>query len=156
MEKLLLILLMFTLPARPMASDPIKDEVDLVEINHYMDDGGKRILVQLLFKDWSSQLKRYIIREWRLIKSEDFNIDENKIYPFYKDGKYMVRWHDSSEGLREVTCTNKSESWTRYDPEVKEDIQAPRSQRKSFKPFYKIPEDNVLNKLNGFIKIDLF
>ncbi len=91
---------------------PSSTVVDLVEVNHYQNAEGQRVLDQLIFYSWSTQAKRYQVREWRLIDCE-------AMYPVKRGRGYVVRWHD--DGLmREVFARAKRETVTRHDVEIRE------------------------------------
>ena len=101
----------------------VRDSVDLVEVNHYHDARGEPVFDQLIFYDWSRQKRRFQVRAWRLIKSENQLPRRD-----HRDGHWLVRWHD--EGLlREVTAESHRETWTRYDPELVERDFLPQEQR---------------------------
>ena len=101
----------------------VRDSVDLVEVNHYHDARGEPVFDQLIFYDWSRQKRRFQVRAWRLIKSENQLPRRD-----HRDGHWLVRWHD--EGLlREVTAESRRETWTRYDPELVERDFLPQEQR---------------------------
>lgn len=93
--------------------------VDRVELNHYSH--GEHVFDQLIFYSWSSQRKRFDVREWRLKKSDS-------MVPVPRRGGYMLRWHDDGV-LREVTTNSFRETWTQYDPEVIEREHLAQDQR---------------------------
>jgi hypothetical protein len=94
---------------------PSEPVVDLVEINHYQDAEGRKVLDQLIFYSWSRQTKRYQVREWRLIKCDS-------MYPVQQGRGYVVRWHDDGV-MREVFARAKRETVTRHDVEIREQKQ---------------------------------
>lgn len=107
----MLLLLTLVLPS-PFDLQVKTARVDLVEVNHYHDTRGEHVFDQLIFYDWSTQRKRFDVRDWRLLKSES-------MIPMAKRGHFFIRWHDDGL-LREVTALSRRESWTQYDPELLE------------------------------------
>jgi hypothetical protein len=101
----------------------LKDSVDLVEVNHYHDARGQHVFDQLIFYDWSSQKRRFQVRAWRLMKS-----DNQLPRRDHRSGTWLVRWHDDG-AMREVTATSRRETWTQYDPELVERDNLPQEQR---------------------------
>lgn len=99
-----------------LASDPpflvARESVDLVELNHYYDEHGRLVFDQVLFYDWWPSCGRYMLRGWRLVKSEG-------ILPV-RDGRgYRSTWFDG-ELLRDVAARQYRETWTQVDPELEE------------------------------------
>jgi hypothetical protein len=113
----------------------IKDEVDLVEINHYHDARGEHVFDQLIFYDWSSQKHRFQVRAWRLIKSENQLPRRD-----HRQGDWLVRWHDDGI-LREVRASSQRETWTQYDPELVERDNLPQDQRLDLTPAVAMKSD---------------
>ena len=101
-----------------------RDEVDLVELNHFYDDNGKHIFDQLIFYDWSGEESRFQVRAWRLIKSPSQMPQRN-----WKSGEYESVWHDG-DVLRKIYAASFRETWTQYDPELVERSSLPREQRR--------------------------
>jgi hypothetical protein len=95
--------------------------VDLVEINHCFNHRGEHTFDQVIFYTWSSQRKRYDVREWRLANRES-------MYPVWSRSRWLMRWHDDGV-MREVVASAKRETWTQYDPEIKERKQLEQEQR---------------------------
>lgn len=109
-------------------SSVVKDTVDLVEVNHYHDARGEHVFDQLIFYDWSSQTRRFQVRAWRLIKS-----DNQLPRRDFRQRNWLVRWHDDGV-LREVTAASRRETWTQYDPELIERDNLPQDQRLDLSP----------------------
>jgi len=120
----LMLMLALTLSA---VSDPptfaIADQIDLVEVNHYFDDGGKPVFDQLIFYDWDQSAGRYNVVAWRLLKSASQLPLKNAA-----SGKYHACWHDGKV-LRMVHADRKQETWTQYDPETYERRFLPKRNR---------------------------
>lgn len=86
-------------------------QVDLIELNHFVDKEGRQVFRQLLFYDWSRQHRRFIVRAWRLVK-DDSLLPRRRWNP----SGYECVWHDDGV-LRRVTAPSYRETWTQHDPE---------------------------------------
>ncbi len=40
--------------------------VDLIELNHFIDEKGREVFRQVIFYDWSPSHRRFHVRAWRL------------------------------------------------------------------------------------------
>jgi hypothetical protein len=92
----------------------IEDRVDVIEINHFVNDCGAVQLDQIIFYDWSTSQDRYLVRAWRTLK------DPAQLPMKLPNGTYQASWHDSRDGnvLRKVTARSVIETTTTYDPET--------------------------------------
>ncbi len=108
-------------------SDPVeiavREHVDLIEINHYFDDGGKPVFYQLIFYNWDEIGGRYNVVGWRLLKHETQVPQKNAA-----TGLYYSSWHDGST-LRLVETDRVLQTWTQYDPETRERLFLPKERR---------------------------
>ena len=100
-----------------------EDRVDVIEINHYIDDRGEHLVGQVLFLDWSARDNRHNVRAWRFLS----RIGDGRPVPT-PDGGCLLRFDDAGV-LREVRATTWRETWTRYDREVQERNYVAREQR---------------------------
>lgn len=107
--------------------DVVRDDVDLIEINHFFDEQGKRILDQLIYYDWCSERCRYQVRAWRLLKSPAQLPRRD-----WRTGEYSATWHDG-DVLRQVRATTVRETWTQYDPELVEREFLAKDRRRDLK-----------------------
>lgn len=106
-----------------VAGDAIRQDVDLIELNHFVDEEGREVFRQLIFYDWSATSHRFHVRAWRLVKHES-QLPQRQWKP---DG-YHCTWMD--EGLRrEVTAPQMRETWTQQDPERLNRKYLPEDQR---------------------------
>lgn len=121
------VFLLFLLLSVSSSDTVLRDDVDLVEVNHYHDERGRPVFDQLIFYDWSEQRKRFHVRGWRLIKS-DRQLPRRS---YYAD-TYRIMWHDDGV-LREVTAKSMRETWTQHDPELVEREYLPQDQRRDLK-----------------------
>ena len=51
--------------AAPVVSEApsiTRQQVDLIELNHYIDEDGREVFRQLIFYDWSKSYKRFHVR----------------------------------------------------------------------------------------------
>lgn len=100
-----------------------KQRVDLIELNHFIDQDGREVFRQVLFYDWSETHRKYIIRAWRLVKSES-QLPRRRWSP----PSYQCSWHD--EGLlREISASTFRETWTQQDPERQNRKIVPEDER---------------------------
>lgn len=117
--------LMLLLTAVPLEAAAV-DQVDLIEVNHLYDAEGRHVIDQLIFWDWNRD--RFEIRAWRQIKSESQlpRRDWNR-------GQYVCYWRDRQQ-LRQVSAPRKRETWTAYDPEVRQREIRPLEARRELCP----------------------
>jgi hypothetical protein len=88
-----------------------RERVDLIELNHFIDDTGRHVFDQLIFYDWSDEHGRYHVRAWRLIKSPSQFPTRH-----WQPACYRCVWHDDGV-LREVWAETFRETWSQQDPE---------------------------------------
>ena len=101
------------------------DQVDLIEVNHFYDEFGNRILDQVIFYDWSGPDSRFHVRDWRLLKNPgQWPVRD------WRSGTYRCIWYDGGV-LREVEGKDFRETWTQHDPEVTNRKYLPRSCRRA-------------------------
>lgn len=103
----------------------VRDQVDLIEVNHFFDEHGNRILDQVIFYDWSGPDGRFHVRDWRLLKKPG-----QLPVRCWKTGTYRCIWYDGNT-MREVEATDVRETWTQHDPEVTNRKFLPRSSRRT-------------------------
>lgn len=107
----------------PSKSAVIADRVDLMEVNHFYDEKGKLVFNQIIYFDWSEHHGRYMVRDWKLLKtSAQLPIKD------WKTDEYVAVWYDG-DLLRLVRCPFVRESWTQYDPELVEREFLPKEHR---------------------------
>lgn len=94
------------------SSHSVRDDVDLVELNHYHDESGRHVFDQLIFYDWSEQKRRFDVRAWRLVK-----VPGQLPLHDHKTNVWRMIWHDAGM-LRTVEAAAYRETWTQYDPEL--------------------------------------
>ena len=54
-------------PSTGPDSSITRTQVDLIELNHFMDEEGREVFQQVIFYDWCKVNKRFHVRAWRLI-----------------------------------------------------------------------------------------
>ncbi|MFO0905159.1 MAG: hypothetical protein U0939_19285 [Pirellulales bacterium] len=118
----------------------VVDRVDLVELNHYLDDQGKPVLDQLIFYDWSTADGRYQVRAWRLLKNPTAVPQRDGI-----DGEYLTRWQDG-QVLRKVYARQFRETWTQYDPELVEREFLPKDKRRDLRKTTPVGQASSLSR----------
>lgn len=135
---LFIILITFPLIADNKKDYIAREQVDLVEYNHFYDEYGRLVFDQNIWYDWNDNLVlelytevdeiviggRYNVRAWRLVKTPN-------LIP-YKDwerGGYTSFWADG-EQIRDINAKEFRETWTQYDPELVEREFLPKEKRK--------------------------
>jgi len=109
-----------------MSSTEIKahERVDLIEINHFYDEHGKRVFDQIIFYDWCPVESRYQVRAWRLLKSP-YQLPQRR----WEQRDYIASWHDG-DVYRQIIAKTVRETWTQYDPELVEREYLPKEKRR--------------------------
>ena len=101
----------------------LTEQVDLIELNHFVDDEGREVFRQLVFYDWSDLESRFHVRAWRLVK-HNHHIPRQ----FWKPRRYECRWHD--DGVCKVVRSMQfRETWAQQDPERTNRKFLPEDQR---------------------------
>lgn len=119
----------------------IVDRVDLIEINHYHNN-GRSVLDQVIYWDWDFKTNRFQVVAWRMFKQPEQ-------YPIrnWRINRYVSIFTDpgpSSFGEktnRKIIAFQFRETWTEYDPEVFERDFLERDFRRGLG---KIPEGKKL------------
>jgi hypothetical protein len=101
----------------------VKQRVDMIELNHFVDEDGREVFRQVIFYDWSKANRRFHVRAWRLIKHES-QVPQRHWSPT----KYQCTWHDDGL-LRQVWAPQLRETWTQQDPERVNRALLPEDQR---------------------------
>ncbi|TWU55757.1 hypothetical protein [Rubripirellula reticaptiva] len=93
------------------SSASVQQTVDLIELNHFVDDEGREVFRQLVFYDWSKTHRRFHVRAWRLVKH-----DNQLPTRHWSPDRHQCRWYDGGL-LRQVSAPHMRETWTQQDPE---------------------------------------
>ena len=101
----------------------LRQRVDLIELNHFVDDDGREVFRQVIFYDWSETHRRFHVRAWRLVK-RDSQMPERRWNP----RRFQCTWHDEGR-LRQVWAPQMRETWTQQDPERVNRALLPEDQR---------------------------
>jgi hypothetical protein len=94
-------------------SPVVREEVDMIEVNHFHDDLGRHVYDQVIFYGWCKSAGDYHVRAWCLL-------DDPSRWPTrnHRSGYYHVYWYDRDQRVqREVFAKHYSETWTQVDPE---------------------------------------
>lgn len=110
------------------APGPVEDRVDLIEVNHVYNAKGEHVFDQAIYYEWSSRHSCYQVRDWRLLK-DDSQIPVRN----WSRGDFQAVWKDGSV-FRCVRTPIVRESWTQYDPEVRDRKRLPRRHRWGLTP----------------------
>lgn len=105
------------------AAGAIKQRVDLIELNHFVDEDGREVFQQVIFYDWSPRHRRFHVRAWRLIKH-----DSQVPTRHWDPPRYQCMWHDEGV-LRQVWAPQMRETWSQQDPERVNRALLPEDQR---------------------------
>lgn len=107
------------------------DSVDVIEINHFISPcSGEVCLYQVVFWQFSPGLGRYVVRDWRTLKS-------SHQLPYRAGNQYRACWHDSRDAgnaLRVVSARHAVETFTTYDTEQVNQELVDRNQRRGLVP----------------------
>lgn len=114
----------------------VREQVDLIEINHFYDEQGRLTFDQAIFYEWSWSLRRYQVMAWRLVKpriecAAGTTHAPPDILPVrdWSSGGYLSMWQDG-ERLRLIHAASIRETWTLYDVEVLEREMLPKDRRR--------------------------
>ncbi len=118
-----ILLVAVTPGANRNAAATVKQRVDLIELNHFVDEDGREVFQQVIFYDWSRMHRRFHVRAWRLVKHES-QIPKRHWNP----SRYECTWHDDGV-LREVWAPKLRETWSQTDPERVNRSFLPEDQR---------------------------
>ncbi len=105
------ILVSVAAPGDSNAGQVTRANVDLVELNHFLDDNGREVFRQVVFFDWCGEQRQFHVRAWRLVKQPS-----QLPRRVWEPSGYLVRWQDKSV-TREVWSKSMRETWTQEDPE---------------------------------------
>lgn len=110
--KAIILSLMLIMDGEKSSKNTVSDSVDIIEINHFLNDSGQTQLDQFIFWDYSPSLGEYVVVAWRSIKTED--------RPYKSGSNYVLTFKDTRDGsiLRKVYAKHIRETWTDYDPET--------------------------------------
>lgn len=118
------LLLVATTPgANRNSAAPLEQRVDLIELNHFVDEDGREVFQQVIFYDWSRMNRRFHVRAWRLVKHES-----QIPIRHWKPSRYECTWHDEGV-LRRVWAPQLRETWSQTDPERVNRELLPEDQR---------------------------
>ena len=106
------------------AVETVTDSVDLVEVNHFYYDLAQPVFDQVIFYEWSEAESRFQIRAWRLVKKPAQLPTRN-----WETGGYQMIWNDGTF-IRQVHAAAMRETWTQYDPEMRERSHLPKEERR--------------------------
>ena len=106
-------LALLVLSILPHGPPVVREEVTLIERNHYYDECGRHVFTQWIFWEWKDT--RHEVIAWRLDKP-DFRFQERP--PCLR----------MDEGRVDAECWR--ETWTQYDPELMERERFPKEYRK--------------------------
>lgn len=109
----------------PLQTHPV-DRCDLIEINHFHDDCGKRAFTQHIFWRWRPDLCRMEVIDWRMVRGQRVQIDHGREDAF-------VLWSEGGQ-IREVRAPLVTETVDQFDPELCDREILPREKRRLLTP----------------------
>jgi len=132
-------------------SDVVRDECDVIELNHLYDENGRSGLSQFIFYDWHERESRHHVVEWATTRTE--RKAKAGILPEEFKKRYrhelaaMVRptkegWRlrfDHMGVVREITARQFRETWTQFDPEIMERENLPKERRRGLSKPLRVP-----------------
>ena len=84
MNVILVVLILGSIPHDTV----MREEVDLIEVNHFYDENGRLVFDQIIFYEWSGHACRYQVVAWRLLKKPS-QIPVRD----WRRGGYKAIWH---------------------------------------------------------------
>lgn len=100
----------------PQLANTVAEYVDLIELNHFYDQGGKLVYDQVIFYERAPETGRFQVRGWCLVEDREYL--NRRPTKNLQTGLYQVDWYDADYCvLRKVTSRLYRESWTQIDPE---------------------------------------
>lgn len=113
-------LLLGLLPVSPV----VDDTADMIEVNHYFDQNGQPVFVQIIFWEWLADESAYRVFAWRMLKSAE----QLPVYDWWREC-YVSCFSDQNV-LRRVRAPCVRDTWTQYDPELLDRQFLPQQSRR--------------------------
>lgn len=115
-------------------SDVVTEAVDLIEVNHFFDEQGRKVYDQVLFWDWNDWQGEYEVVAWRMLKTE-------RQRPRREGKIFITKWMDTQEGdvWRCVMAKAFRETWTQHDPELREREKLSKEKRRGLSKPLRVP-----------------
>jgi hypothetical protein len=88
-----------------------KQQVDMIELNHFVDENGRHVFDQVVFYQWVEHRHRFRVIAWRMVKRPS----QLPIRTWEPHGWRCV-WQDENV-MRNVWAPTFRETWTQRDPE---------------------------------------
>jgi len=128
----------------------LRDVVSVIEVNHMCEKNGSLVFDQIIFWRWVPSESAYRVAGWRILKSVREEAPKQvcrepdgwQPRPKWKGGHaaplkrhdrggwWISQWKDERDRVwREVAAPMYRETWTHYDPEVRDRQYIPSNQR---------------------------
>lgn len=105
-------------------SEVITEAVDVIEVNHFHDNFGRKIFSQVVFFDFDSAKSQHVVVDWRMMKA-------NEQRPRRVGEMFVARWRDFQDNVtRQVYATSFRETWTQVDTEMENREILPSEKRR--------------------------
>lgn len=88
-----------------------KQRVDLIELNHFLDDNGRHVFDQVVFYEWVASKSKFRVIAWRMVKCPA----QLPTRTWDPPGWECV-WKDD-QIMRSISAPSFRETWTQDDPE---------------------------------------
>lgn len=108
LRPLLFLLAMSSGSANPLVAE---QQVDLIELNHFLDDNGRHVFDQVVFYEWVESRNRFRVIAWRMVKRPS----QLPTRTWDPPGWQCV-WKDD-QIMRSISAPSFRETWTQQDPE---------------------------------------
>lgn len=121
-------------------SDVVRDECDVLELNHFYTGEGKLVFSQWIFFTWNESKSRHDVVEWAMAKGRTMDADTDNLRAMVRPMKDGWRLRFSHAGVsREIMATSFREIHTQYDREVDERENLPKEKRRGLSKPLRVP-----------------
>ncbi len=111
-ECIVAVLVLFT--SGSSGAKPLSERVDLIELNHCLDDLGRHTFDQVIFYKWSPDYRRYHVVAWCLVENDLSRLPTRVA----GTNDVVVNWYDrDAHSQRQVRSSLYRETWSQNDPE---------------------------------------
>ena len=104
--------------------EPIRERVDLIEVNNFYDPEGRLVFDQVIFWGYYSDTGTFHVLAWRLIKQPW----QKPTYD-HASREWVTAWSDDGR-MRVVRAMSAAETWSQHDPEAEDRSLIPSCERR--------------------------
>ena len=121
-------------------SDVVRDECDVLELNHFYDGNGKRCFSQWCFWDWNSLRSRHDVVAWAMASQHGKAEPDEKLRAMVAPTKEGWRLRFGHAGVeREISARQFRETHTQFDPELEARNILPVERRRGLSKPLRVP-----------------